>query len=70
MNKLHLIVTGFLGLALIALRYRCRFRNAYWKWRAETVFGPDRSAWPGLVDRWWAILHFGSWVWQIRRTRS
>ncbi len=67
---MHLLLTGFLGLLLVAIRYRCKFRNSYWMWRSETVFGPDRSAWPRLVDRWWAILQYGSWVWQNRRTRA
>ena len=60
-------ITGLLGLALLAIRYRGRFSNRYWQWRRETAFGHDSSAGPQGVDRWWAILDFGAWVWQIRR---
>ena len=60
-------VTGLLGLFLLCIRYRGRFKNSYWQWRRETAFGQDASRSSGGVDRWWAILDFGAWVWQIRR---
>ncbi len=60
-------IAGLLGLLLVVVRYRGRFKNAYWRWRRETAFGSDSSETPGGVDHWWAILDFGAWVWQMRR---
>ena len=63
LRRLHHAMTGLLGLCLLVIRYRGRFRNSYWRWRQETAFGSGRAN----VDQWWAILDFGAWLWQMRR---
>jgi len=67
LRRLHHAMTGLMGLLILVIRYRGRFRNSYWRWRHETAFGADQGRGAEDVDQWWAILDFGAWVWQMRR---
>ncbi|MCH2137371.1 MAG: hypothetical protein MK101_12490 [Phycisphaerales bacterium] len=66
-RRLHVFVTGLLGLALVALRARGRLRGAYWDWRQSTAFGADPARWPSASRRRRSMLEFGAWVWAMRR---
>lgn len=57
-----LVLSGLLGLVLVALSMRGRIRGRYWTWRSHTAFGP------GSPKRRFAhALAFGDWARRMRR---
>ena len=58
---------GLWELLLLGLRSRFRFRGPYWRWRFETAFGSDPSAFPARWQRVRAMLAYGRWIYRIKR---
>ncbi|MAA52171.1 MAG: hypothetical protein CMJ41_03900 [Phycisphaerae bacterium] len=67
LTRIHLLITGLLGLTLVVMRARGRLRGAYWTWRQQTAFGGSPSEWPAARKRRRSMLDFGAWVWAMRR---
>ncbi|MBT8484695.1 MAG: hypothetical protein HKO59_05170 [Phycisphaerales bacterium] len=59
---------GLLELVRLGGRSGFRLRGPYWRWRLETAFGSDRSAWPPRRQRLAAMLEYARWVYRMRRT--
>ena len=60
---------GIWELGWLAVKTRFRLRGAYWRWRQETAFGGDPSLLPSRWQRLCAILHYGRWVYRMKRLR-
>ena len=60
---------GLCVLLVLAARSGFRLRGPYWRWRAETAFGPDRAKWPPTRQRLAATLAYGRWVYRMKRGR-
>ena len=67
MNILKLAFNAAIGLVILGITNRCRFRSDYWRWRSETAFGNRTHKKPRIWTRIHAIVRFASWSWQMRR---
>jgi len=60
-------MTGLLALLMLGWRAGFRMNNPYWSWRLETAFGADEAKRPPWRARCVAAVHYGRWVWAMRR---
>ena len=67
MSSARRVIEGCLGLLLLVIAHKGRFKREYWRWRQETAFGVDGKANLSRGARWKAILAFGQWSWRLRK---
>lgn len=67
MSIFKLAFNAAIGLLILGITNRCRFRSDYWRWRSETAFGNRTHKRPHIWTRFHAIVRFASWSWQMRR---
>lgn len=67
MSRVWETIGGVWELGRLAAASRFRLRGRYWRWRAETAFGSDRSARPPALARLRMMLDYGRWVYRMKR---